>query len=89
MLTEKLPVVEPDATVTEDGTVRAEVAELARATLVPPTGAAFDSVTVQVVEAFDVRFTAAHCSEEIVIGATSDSVTGLEDPLKEAVTVAD
>ena len=91
VLAEKVPVVEPAATVTEAGTVKAAGAVLARATLEPPAGAAFESVTVQVVEAFGARLAAAHCNDEtvIVVGATSDRVADCEDPLREAVTVAD
>ena len=81
-------MVEPDATVTEAGTVKTATAELASVTLVPPAAAPFDSVTVHVVEVLDVRLVAAHCSEETAIGATSDRVTGVEDPLSVAVTVA-
>ena len=88
VLAEKVPVVEPDATVTEAGTVKAALFVLASVTLVPPVAAPFDSVTVHVVEALDVRLVAAHCSEETAIGATSDRVAGVEDPLSVAVMVA-
>ena len=89
VLAEKVPVVEPAETVTEAGTVKAALLVLASVTLAPPAGAAFESVTVQVVEAFDVRLAAAHCSEETEIVDVSDVVTACEDPLRAAVTVAD
>jgi hypothetical protein len=47
-----------------------------------------DNVTVHVVEALAARLVAAHWSEETVIDETKDSVTGLDEPLREAVTVA-
>ena len=81
-------MVEPDATVTEAGTVNTAAAELASGTLVPPVAAPLDSVTVHVVEALEVRLVAAHCSEETAIGPTRDRVTGVEDPLSVAVMVA-
>ena len=87
--------MEAAATVTEAGTVKAALLVLASVTLAPPAGAAFESVTVQVVEAFDARLAAAHCSEETEIVDVSDRVTdcedplACEDPLRDAVTVAD
>jgi hypothetical protein len=47
----------------------------------------FDRVTVQVVLALEARL-AAHCSEDMVGRVASESVTGLDEPFNEAVTVA-
>ena len=74
---------------TEGGTVNAPGAVLARVTVAPGPEAVLDSVTVQMVEALAVRLVATHCNPETVRVETSERVTGLEDPLREAVTVAD
>jgi len=47
-----------------------------------------DSVTVQMVEALAVRLVATHCNPETVRVETSEKVNGLDDPLRDAVTVA-
>ena len=54
----------------------------------PPAPAALENVSVQMVEVLDARLVAAHCKEESVNVDTSDRVTGCEDPLSDAVTVA-
>jgi hypothetical protein len=64
-------------------------AVLARLTVAPGPEAALDSVTVQVVEALALRLVVTHCNPATVRVETSERVTGLEDPLREAVTVAD
>jgi hypothetical protein len=84
----KVADVELAGTRTEDGTFNTVGAVLARATVAPAPEAALDNVTVQVVEALAARLVAAHWSEETVIGATSDTVVGREEPLREAVIVA-
>ena len=64
-------LLEFDATVTEAGTVNAEVRLLERLTLLPPLGAAPDSVTVQTVAVDVVRFVLAQVNEETVaLGVT-------------------
>ena len=55
----------------------------------PPAPAALENVSVQVVEVLETRLPAVHCSEEIENVVTSDRVTDCEDPLRDAVTVAD
>ena len=89
VLAENVAELDPAGTRTEGGTVNVPGAVLARVTVAPEPEAAFDSVTVQVVEALAARLVATHCSEETVRVETSEMVTGLEDPFMEAVTVAD
>jgi hypothetical protein len=59
-----------------------------RVTVAPPLGAAFDSVTVQVVLAFENNVAAAHCRALTVTGATSEMVADCDTPLSVAVIVA-
>jgi hypothetical protein len=67
----KVAVVAPVVTATEAGTVRTAEAELVMVTLVP-VAAAWLSVIVQVVDAFDARELAAHCNVLMEVGATSE-----------------
>jgi hypothetical protein len=61
----KFDVVAPDATVTEDGTLRYELlSETATAT--PPAGAVRERVTVQVEVAPDAIDVGEHCNIETV-----------------------
>jgi len=62
-------VVAAAVTVTEAGTVSAELL-LDRVTLVPPVGAAWVKVRVQVLEAFGPTLVGAQTSEDISTGAT-------------------
>ena len=64
----KLAVVAVAGTVTEAGTVRFALLD-DNVTVVPPVGAAFDRVTVQVVLAFEARLEAVHVSEDKLTGA--------------------
>jgi hypothetical protein len=85
----KVAVVAPDCTSTEAGTVKAETRLLDSATVVPPAGAAFEMVTVQVVEAEAARLALPHCSDVICIEvATSERLAVVLTPLKLAVTDA-
>ena len=61
---------------------------LLRETEAPPAGAAFDSVTVHELLAFDPKLVGLHASELTNTGATRLIVAGLEPPLYVAVTVA-
>ena len=88
MLAEKAAEFAPAGTRTEAGTVNTPGAVLARVTVAPEPEAALDSVTAQLVEAFAVRLVATHCSPNTVGVETSERVTGLDEPLSEAVTVA-
>ena len=88
MLAEKVAELAKPETETYAGIVKAEGAELARVTAVPPAPAALENVSVQMVELLDARLVAAHCTEDSVKVDTSDRVTGCEDPLSDAVTVA-
>ena len=62
----KLIWVLPAGTVTEAGTVKAEVVS-ARETRLPPDGAAAERDTVQAVLVLETRLPDAHCREEIEI----------------------
>ena len=77
---EKFAVVALAATVTEAGTVRrAESEETSTAS--PPAGAAFDSVTVQVEAAPEVRVEGAHVTLEGTAGALNVKVKFWVTPL--------
>jgi len=64
----KVAVVAAAATVTEDGTVSV-VFVSASETTAPPVGAAWLSVTVQVVEELAPKLVGLHASDEIFAGA--------------------
>ena len=86
----KVAVAAPFATSTEVGTVKADVRLLASVTVVPPSGAVLESVTVQVVVAAAARLVLPHCNKLIDIALLPWMVnaTVLLDPLIDAVTVA-
>ena len=84
---ENVLVVDPAATVTDTGTVSRTLL-LDRAIEAPPVGAAWDSVTVQVVAAALVRFVGLHVSPVTVVGAAKEIDACCELPLYVAVTVA-
>ena len=88
VLTAKLEKAKLVGTVTDKGTFSTVGESLARATAAPAAGAVLLRVTVQVVFELAGKLEPAHSSEVMVIGATSDRVTGLADPAMEAVTVA-
>jgi hypothetical protein len=75
------------ATVTDAGTVIPAPVPV-RVTTTPPAGAAFDSVTVQEVLAFDVRLAAAHWSAVTSGGAESVRDAVAEEVFSDAVTMA-
>ena len=78
----------PLATVTEAGTeITAVLSE--RATARPPEGAAWESVTVQVADALELREVGEQAREIRVAGAIKDKDADLEALLRVAVTVAD
>jgi hypothetical protein len=80
-------VVAAAATVTEAGVVRtALLSEIV--TAVPPVGAAFDSVTVQVLVPFEFRLVGEQVSDEMVIAVTRLTDAVCDAPLSVAVTVA-
>jgi hypothetical protein len=66
----KVAVIAAAATVTEPGTVRVALVFVS-VTLAPPAGAAFDRVSVHVLEAFGLRLVGLHASEETSTGAIS------------------
>ena len=83
----KVAVVAAAATVTDVGTVTAEVALLERVTRELPVGEALESVTVQDVVEDATRVVLVHCREVKVIGAVSVRVTVLLEPLRVVVMV--
>lgn len=87
IVTLKLPVVAPAATVTEAGTVNT-VLVFVSATAAPPAGAAFVSVTVQTLLAFGPKLVGLHASEDTRTGATRLMATFWEALLSVAVNVA-
>ena len=68
------------ATVTDAGTVRAELV-FVRVTLAPPVGAGWVKVTVHALEAFGPRLVGLQASEETNTGATSVTLVPAELPL--------
>ena len=68
------------ATVTEVGSDSAGLVSLS-VTLAPPAGAAFVSVTVQVLDALGPRLAGLHDSDDTNTGATSVTVALAELPL--------
>jgi hypothetical protein len=83
----KVAVVAAAATVTEAGIVRTVLLS-ERATAVPPAGAVFDSVTVQVLVPFEFRLVGEQVSEERVTAVTRLTDAVCDAPLSVAVTVA-
>ena len=84
----KVAEVAAAATVTEAGTVTAEVLLLARATVAPPAGAALERVTVQEVEEEAARVVLVQSREVGVIGrAVMERAADLVMPLRVAVMV--
>ena len=80
-------VIEPAATVTDPATVNRTLL-LESETTAPPLGAAFDSVTVQVLRAAVLRVVGAHAKEVTRVGADRERVVFCEVPLYVAVTTA-
>ena len=76
------------ATVTDAGTVTAEVALLESVTGVPPVGAALERVTVHVVAEAATKLVLVHCSDTGVAAATSDKLAVALAPFRVAVAVA-
>jgi len=81
----KVDVVVPASTITEAGAVRALVILLERATVVPPEGADWEIVTVQVVDADEASETLTHDSELTDIVAVTEIATDLVPPFRVAV----
>ena len=80
-------MVAPAGTSTEAGTVNTEGGLLASDTVVPPAGAAFEVMTLQVVDAEEVRLVLPHCSDVMVILAVICRVAVLLEPFRVAVMV--
>jgi hypothetical protein len=81
------PVVDPAVTVTVTGAVNPVNPLKLRLTAVPPAGAAFESVAVQLLLAFDPSVVGLHCSDEITVGATRLMFAACDVLLYDAVTV--
>ena len=84
----KVPETEPAATVTDAGAVNVGDALLVRVTTAPPVNAAFESVAVQVVLAFEGRVVKVQASPRRVGGVTSDSLAVAVVPFSAPVRVA-
>ena len=80
VVTLKVPVVAAAATVTDAGVVSVVLLSDS-VTLAPPAGAAFDSVTVHVLDAFGPRLVGVHTTDETRTGATRLTVAFAELPL--------
>ena len=76
----KVAVVAAADTVTDAGTFWVALV-FVRVTSAPPAGAAFVSVTVQVLEAFGPRLVGLQASDDTSTGATSVTVALAELPL--------
>ena len=83
----KVAVVPPAATVTDAGTV-SKILLLASATLDPPAGAVWVSVTVQVLVALCPRLVGAHAKVDTTTGASRLMAAVCELLPRVAVTVA-
>jgi hypothetical protein len=83
----KVAVVAAAVTVTEAGTVN-ELLLSAIVTVVPPVGAAFDSVTVQVLVPLEFRLMGVQASEDRVTAVTRLMEAVRETLPSVAVTVA-
>jgi hypothetical protein len=81
-------VVAPAAMVADVGTVRTPDIPPESVTAEPPVGAALFDVIVHAVFPLDVSVAAVQEKEEIRTGADSATVAVLEDPLRDALTVA-
>ena len=88
VLTVKVEELDVGTTCAADGTFNADGA-LSESVTIVSLVADFDSLTVQVVLAFEGRLAAVHCRLETVMGEVSERVTGWDEPFSAAVTVAD
>jgi len=79
-------VVADAATVTDAGTVSA-VLSLLIVMEAPPDGAAFEIVTVQIVDAFELRLAGLHASEDTAV-EPKRAMLVVTEPFKVAVIVA-
>jgi hypothetical protein len=82
-----VPIVEPLATVTEAGTVKALLFD-ERVTIAPPVPAVCASCTPHVVEVLEVSVVVTHPRSEIVVpGALTTTAVDTVAPLKLAVII--
>jgi hypothetical protein len=77
----KVPIVEPWATLTDGGSDNPEIPLLLSVTTAPPVGAGFESVTVQLLVAFEPTFVELHCSEDSTEAAVRLKFTVCDEPL--------
>ena len=87
VLTVNGAVVEPPPTVTDAGRIRPGKPTLVKPTTAPLAGAAFDSVTMQLLTLFGPRMVGLHCSDEITAAAARLTFTLCDVPLYVAVNV--
>jgi hypothetical protein len=78
-------VVEPAVTVTLEGTFKLENPLLPRVTTIPPAGAAFDSVTAQLLLEFELSVMGLHCNDETATAEARLRFSDREVPLYVAV----
>ena len=87
MLAWKVALGDPPATFTVPGTVSAPDAVLPIVTVTPPVAAALFRVTVQVVEAFELKLGAPQASDVTVVGETRAMLADALEPFRDAVRV--
>jgi hypothetical protein len=80
-------LVVPAGTNTDTGTLKTVTGLLKSATMVPPMGAALETVTVQLVDAEAAKLVLSHCSEVIVVGQTTEKDAEAVEAPSVAVTV--
>ena len=80
-------MVEPAVTVTLGGTFKLENPLLPRVTTIPPAGAAFDSVTAQLLLEFELSVLGLHCNDETATTEARLRFTDCDVPLKLPVTL--
>jgi hypothetical protein len=88
VLAVNVAVVAAAATVTDAGTVSTLAIPPPIVTRDPPVGAAWFSVTVQVVLAFDAKFDVPQLSELTSTGAVREMLNVCDDPFSVALNVA-
>jgi hypothetical protein len=81
VLTVNVPLLDPAATVTENGMNNADKPLLVNPTTAAPSGAAFDSVTLQLLVAFGPKVVGLHWSEDSTAAEAKVKLIVCEVPL--------